>query len=82
MKPILGILWCLSPIALYNFPAEVWSNGLPHWPAREEFIPREPGNWNHYAKNALHTVVRTDSGFWSQFIIFFFWVLMLGLWIF
>lgn len=77
MKPLLGILWALSPAALVNFPLEVAHNGLPHWPAPNEFIPREEGGWNHYAKNALAAAVKADWGFWGQFLAFIFWFVQL-----
>lgn len=92
MKAVLGIIWAISPVVLINFPLEVVSNGLPHWPAPNEFIPRKEAkvpSWapkwlaaflrfNHYAKNALATVVKVDWGFWGQFIAFLFWLTHIG----
>lgn len=81
MKSILGLLWALSPVVFINFPVEVWSNGLPHWPAKNEFIPKNEGGWNHYAKNALAAVVKADWGFWGQGLAFAFWFSHLVRWI-
>lgn len=82
MKSILGILWAIGPVALYNFPAELISNGLPKWPVPEEFVPKKEGGWNHYSKNALAAVVRTDWGFWGQFLAFLGWIGTIATWVF
>lgn len=81
MKIFFALLWALGPASLVNFPREVWTNGAPHWPAPNEFIPKNEGGWNHYAKNALAAAVKADWGFWGQGLAFAFWVSHIVRWI-
>lgn len=81
MKIFLALLWGFGPASLINFPVEIWSNGLPHWPARSDFIPREEGDFNHFAKNAVAAVVKADWGFWGQGLAFAFWASHIIRWV-
>lgn len=71
-RPVLGFLIAVSPIAMYNFPAQIYAEGLT-LAKPDNLIPRKKGKWNHWAKNYLVETVRADVQFWAQGLAAVFW---------